>query len=171
MQTTLEVTDFTTRAGATVAKATRIHLDRCKQCRRAIVGGRKRHYCMVSCRKDARADRARDHVSTPKEIAYQRDYQLAYRQTIAGRRASLRSRRKGRLDGTQGYQTREVYLAATRRIYRKRRKQQLAYSHERGKYVDLVPTCATCGVEMTYGGRGRPRKRCVVHHKGRGKRR
>jgi len=165
--------DFTTKQGVTVARRTRIHAGRCAQCRCKIIGGRKRKYCTPSCRKNARADRARNHVRTAKEIDYQNDYNRAYRQTTTGIRAQHRSRKKGRRDGTQGYRTREVYLAAQHRTYRNRRKQQLAYWHERGKYVgtDLVPTCADCGVEVPYTGRGRPRKRCPIHHRGRGKRR
>lgn len=165
--------DFTTKQGATVARRTRIHAGRCAQCRCEIIGGRKRKYCTPSCRNDARADRARNHVRTEKEINYQNDYNRVYRTTTTGIRAQHRSRKKGRRDGTQGYRTREVYLAAQRCTYRKRRKQQLAYCHERGKYAgDLVPTCADCGVEIPYTKTsGRPRKRCPIHHRGRGKRR
>lgn len=167
------MTDFTTRRGATAGRATRIHPERCAQCHCQIIGGRKRRYCEPDCRKDARVDRARNHVLTTKEIKYRQDYQLAYRQTIPGIRARMRSQRKGRLNGTQGYRTREAYLAATRVTYRKRRKQQLAYARERNLRASTrsAGSCATCGVEIPYGGQGRPRKRCTLHHRGRGVRR
>ena len=168
------MTDFTTRHGATVRRPVRIQPERCAQCHCEIVGGRKRKYCEASCRQEARADRVRNHVPTAKEIKYKRDYQLAYRQTIPGIRARMRSQRKGRLNGTGGYRTREIYLAATHRNYLRRRKQQLAYAHERHARLSVRSDpgyCATCGVEVPYSGYGRPRKRCPAHHLGRGVRR
>lgn len=165
--------DFTTAQGATVARPTRIHPDRCAWCHCLIIGGRRRKYCEPSCRKDARANRAQNHIPTAKEIEYKRDYQRTYRQTITGIRAALRSRRKGRKAGTQGYRTRAVYLKAMRRTYRKRRKKQLAYARERQRKLSTrsVVYCVDCGVEVPYTGRGRPRIRCPVHDRGRGKRR
>ena len=160
------MTDFTVQTVVTAPRPTHIHSERCAQCHCQIVGGRKRKYCEPSCRKDAKADRARNHVLTAKEIDYQRDYQLTYRQTANGIRAQHRSQRKNRLNGTQGYRTREVYLAAMRRTYRKRRKRQLMYMRERQtKYVGtgLKPVCITCGERVLWSGRGRPRDCCPTH--------
>ena len=158
------------RRGRVFAQATRVHPDRCALCDGMIVGGRARRYCTPLCRQQAYVNRERTRERTPEWIARRKALACAYRLTVAGRRAQVKSKRKGRLDGTQGYLSREAYLASMKRRNRKRRKRSRAWAHEhQTKYAGsgLKPTCATCGVDMLYNGRGRPRKRCPAHHLGR----
>jgi hypothetical protein len=160
------VIDFTTTSGATLVRPTRIHAERCAQCHLEIIGGRKRQYCTPSCRRQARVDRERTRERSPEWIAQRREWQRAYRQTVTGRRGVLVTKRKGRLDGTQGYLTRKVYLASMKRRNRKRAKRNRAWAHlNQTKYAgtDASPTCANCGAEISYTGRGRPRKFCSTH--------
>lgn len=74
------------------------------------------------------------------------------------------SKRKGRLDGTWGYTTREKYLEAqaeqnARRVERKR-EQMRELCRLRSPYRDHGPTCRQCGAEVPFAGVGRPRLDC-----------
>lgn len=73
-------------------------------------------------------------------------------------------KRKGRLDRTWGYTSREKYLSAQqmqndRRRLRKR-EQMKELNRQRSPYRDHGPTCRQCGADVAFNGVGRPRLDC-----------
>ncbi len=74
-------------------------------------------------------------------------------------------KRRGRLDGTQGYKTRAAYLKAQRRHNRKRRESKRADARRR--YYEAhperpKPICVKCSTDIPYDGSGRPPKYCLT---------
>jgi len=111
-----------------------------------------------------KAERKRYRKMTPEQRAHRAEVKKAWRQR--NKWACKLLKRKGRLDGTQGYTTREKYLAAqaaqnARRAVKKR-EQMRELHRQRSVWRDKEPTCKECGTVIAWNRLGRPRLRCVA---------
>lgn len=138
-------------------------------CKAAVAIGSKRRYCCDKCSRLARnaLDRQRWKQNAPfrtKRLAKK----TKWRQTDQGRASHYRSKRKGRLDGTWGYPSREAYLAAQREHNadpeRLHKRRQWAHDRQTKYGSHTLPTCATCGTVIKWNGVGLPRKYCPPCH-------
>ena len=127
----------------------------------------KRQYCSDKCQRAKKAKQRRDKIaSSPALQERERRRKIAWRKSPNGRRSYVRHKRKGRLDGTQGYPTREAYLAAMKQQNAKRIEAHRAWArdNQRRYSEENPPRCATCNDVVPWNGRGRPRKYCPPCH-------
>lgn len=132
------------------------------ECDAAVQPGSKLQYCRKRCCTRART------------IAHQRkmDRNPTFRAKVLARKAAWRDRnglkllqysRKGRLDGTWGYRSREAYLDAMKKQnakpHRVLRHRQWSKDHQRVYSPHNRPKCKKCGRIIAWDGRGRPRER------------
>lgn len=120
--------------------------------------------CEVRHRAERRkAERKRYAKMTPEQRARRSEVKRAWRK--ANKTHLRMAKRKGRLDGTFGYSSREKYLAAqayqnSKRVERKR-EQMRELGRQRSPWRDKEPTCKECGVVIEWNRLGRPRLRCA----------
>ena len=129
-----------------------------------MIEGTKRQYC---CDDHARLEKLRRcRARYAKNPQPQRDRKRAYFRTTEGILTSHRSKRKGRLSGTWGYETREGYLAAMAK--QNARPERIAATREWARVHQsvyfkggkkLYPHCCVCGGRIKWNRIGRPKKR------------
>jgi hypothetical protein len=169
------------RLGQTVVRCTaceRRRSQRCQDCAQPVEGKAWRcPPCKV--RAHQRTSRLHDRRNREERRRRERQRMRARPPEVKARRNAQKrawreanklkvklQKRKGRLDGTHGYRSREAYLAAqakqnARRVDRKRELMR-ELARERSPYRDHGPTCRQCGVDIPWNRRSRPRLDCVA---------
>ena len=70
------------------------------------------------------------------------------------------SKREGRLNGTWGYRDRPTYLKAMARQNARRAARKRELMRRKAIWYGRTPTCRSCGEEVVWDHRGRPRLDC-----------
>ncbi len=154
------------------ALANRTRARYCRNCGGPVKPGSKRQYCCDDCFRTAKNRRYVERYHKPEnaeKVEARNARKRTWFRTTAGILSRHRSQAKGRISGTWGYPTREAYLAAmaeqNARPHRVERHREWAHLNQtRYAGTGEVPRCATCGCEVPWDGRGRPRKYCPPHH-------
>lgn len=118
--------------------------------------GSWRQYCCAPCRNRVKYLKSRTKLAkSPRLRAKKLAVKKAWRDKNPRRLMSYK--RKGRLAGTQGYRSREVYLEKMRAINVRRAKEHRAWARDNQtmKGRGVTPTCDKCGEPVAYSGIGR----------------
>lgn len=137
------------------------------RCPRHVKARRQLHNRKAEVRhREARrkAERKRYAAMTPEQRVAKSARKKAWRDRHRWR--CKLAKRKGRLDGTWGYVSREKYLEAqahqNAKRREKKREQMRELARQRSPWRDKEPTCRECGAGIAWDRLGRPRLRCVT---------